>query len=151
MKTNIQVKYTNSRLAVFVDGKEIVPSENSILPSHASGFSVELEIENEGDVTAEIQPDLNIGTLAKDMPMKGEGIFKIHDEAKIPLAYEILKEHVGEFEFDYCPTNFITAGKFSSYEYYGKFEIEDLDELYEKMAEKGVIVIKADFISQSEL
>jgi len=54
----------------------------------------------------------------------------------------------------YCPENFITAGgvdKISDYQYYGKFEIENLDELYEKMAEKGVIVIKADFISQLEL
>jgi hypothetical protein len=150
MKANIQVKYVNSKLTVFVDGKEVVPEKSSFLPT-ISGFSVDIDVDTQGASDFTVSPELNVGNLAKDMPMKGEGIFKIHDEEKIPLAYEILKDHVGEFEFEYCPDDFITAGRFSDYQYYGKFEIENLDELYEKMAEKGVIVIKADFMSQLDL
>lgn len=154
MKTNIQVKYINSQLAIFLNGDNITPDDPALRDSllSDSGFSVDINIDEAGEAEeVTIAPELNIKKLGRSMPYKGEGFIKIHDENDIERAYEVLKEYVGEDEFEYCPSDFIKAGKSSLTTYYGKFEIEDLEGLYQKMADNGIIVIKADFIDQLDL
>ena len=149
MSSKIQVKYVNSKLTVLIDGKEIDPE----VDLQSSGFDMEIKLDDNTEPQVTVKPALNIKDLDTYMPHKGECIFQIHDESQIPLAYEILKEHVGEIEFEYCPNGFIKAGpvcKNACGLYYGKFEIEDLETLYTKMAEKDVIVINAKFFIEDD-
>jgi len=149
MSSKIQVKYVNSKLTVFIDGKEV--EQEADLQS--SGFDMEIDLDDNTEPQITVKPALNLNDLDTYMPFKGECIFQIYDESKIPLAYEILKEHVGEDEFKYCPNGFIKSGpvcKNACGLYYGKFEIEDLETLYTKMAEKDVIVINAKFFIEDD-
>lgn len=154
MKSNIQVKFVNSHLKVFVDGKEVEPNTDEYKGFELSdvGFSFNLDIEDNKDPVLDIKAEGNSNNFSEWMPYKGEGIFAIKDENQIPLAYEILKEHVGECEFDYCPQHFITKATshgnkpmYSSLHNYGKFEIENLTELYKKMADNGIVIVHAEF------
>lgn len=65
---------------------------------------------------------------------------------------EIIKEHVGEFEFDYLPDSFIQADYEPTYEqYYGKFKITDLPGLYDKIYNAGVGIVSAKFYSNLDM
>lgn len=139
MKDNIKVVFKDGAVTIHQNDKVINTDELS---------AFEVNLSSDSSISYEVNGllDSNLDTY---MPDKGESIFVIDDEYSIQEAYDILKEHVGEHEFDYCPTNFISVDTDANYEYYGKFEIEDLKGLYKKLFDNGIVVKKAKFIPQS--
>lgn len=139
MKDNIKV--------VFKDGAVTIYQNDKIIKTDMLN-AFEVNLSSDSPITSEVSGLLD-SSLETYMPEKGESIFVIDDEYSIQEAYDILKEHVGDFEFNYCPTNFISVDMDADYEYYGKFDIEDLEGLYKKLFDNGIVVKKAKFIPQS--
>lgn len=77
------------------------------------------------------------------MPEKGLSVFQVEKGYK-KLADKILLEHVGEFEMDYCPNDFISETS-SIPQYYGKFEIENLDDFIFSLVKNGIKIINIRF------
>jgi hypothetical protein len=145
----LQVSYKDSKLFITLDGKE-VPFINEVskeISEKNGAFIVDINVD-ESDVSktvAEVSTALNQHNLDTFMPYKGEGFFVIDDASKVDLAYKIIEEHVGDFEYSYCPENFVQVYPNYYEKYYGKFEIEDLDGLYKKMLDNGITVLIAKF------
>jgi hypothetical protein len=86
------------------------------------------------------------------MPDKGYGHISVDDTQKAEL---LLKEHVGEHEWGYYPFNAKQSNKtiFSFIQkhdeqhpvYYGKFEIENLQEFFVKLYKSGVRIHDYNF------
>jgi hypothetical protein len=79
------------------------------------------------------------------MPTKGCGGIAVAKGQK-EQAIAILKDYVGEYEFDYYPKHydFITEENVSD-GCYGKFDIENPIELIKLFIEKNVTIINANF------
>lgn len=80
------------------------------------------------------------------MPTKGTGGIQV-GVGQADLALSILKLHVGEFEFEYCDTDFI-SDKILPFSYYGKFEIEDLAGYLRSLLSANVTIIDVCFEDQ---
>ena len=72
------------------------------------------------------------------MPDKGMGGIEVAEQ-DVDKAISILKEQVGEFEWDYYPEGFISSSYDNSF-YYGKFEVEDLHGYLQKLIENEVTI-----------
>jgi hypothetical protein len=103
--------------------------------------------------------DKNLGIINRilnefpdSMPNKGYGHISVDDTKK---AEELLKEHVGEHEWNYYPydkkqpetTSFSFIQKHNEQYpiYYGKFEIENLQEFLVKLYKSGVRIYDYNF------
>lgn len=82
--------------------------------------------------------------LVSYMPDKGCGCILV-EKGHVEKAIGILREFVGEFEFEYYPDGFITDTFLDSNFYYGKFEIENLPELIDKFISGGIKIIDLRF------
>jgi len=92
------------------------------------------------------QPDLLTQAEKEDivnsiaiMDFKGCGGFHVGTGQKT-RAIELIKQHVGEFEFEYFSDSFVSETELPS-DYYGKFEIENLSDLFFLFFKENVIVI----------
>lgn len=132
---------------VFKDGAVTTYQNDKLIKTDMLN-AFEVNLSSDSPISSKISGLLD-SSLDTYMPEKGESIFVIDDEYSLEEAYDILKEHVGDFEFSYCPTNFISVDMDVNHEYYGKFDIEDLEGLYKKLFDNGIVVKKAKFIPQS--
>lgn len=128
------IKFKNGKLTITTNGVErVIHSVDS--------FEMEMMCKSEmiSDVTCKYDFDTY-------MPEKGYGYVVIDKAENKEKVKEIIKEHVGEFEFDYLPDGFIQADDEPTHEkYYGKFEITDLPGLYDKIHNAGVGIVSAKF------
>ena len=87
-----------------------------------------------------------IATLPSNMPEKGEGRICVDNVQKAKL---LLEEHVGDFEWDYYPQRegLIQPKDRSFNSYYGKFDIEDLPGLWQKLIDGGVRIYDVSFFN----
>lgn len=85
------------------------------------------------------EEEKNMFIQSHTMPDKGYGTVQVI-ESDVDKAITILKEHVGEFEWDYYPEGFISSD-YDEYFYYGKFEIEDFHGYLFKLIENKITII----------
>lgn len=76
------------------------------------------------------------------MPDKGYGFIQVAN-ADIEQSLELLKTFVGENEFNYYVTGFISDVHYPIY--YGKFEIEDLSAFLFLLLENEIKIINCSF------
>ena len=140
MKNNLKITFVDGVVTILQNGQPFLSEDFN---------AFEVNLSSESDISVDFNGLID-SSLDTYMPDKGESIFVIDSKEKIGKAYFLLKEHVGEHEFNYCPHDFISADKNSDYQYYGKFDIENLEELYKKLFAHGIVVKKAKFIEQSQ-
>ena len=80
-----------------------------------------------------------LSSLPDNLPYKGYGYIQVDNPVK---AEKILKLHVGEFEMEYYPKDFITTE--DTLIYIGKFEVERLSVLFKKLLAEKIKII--DFL-----
>lgn len=85
------------------------------------------------------EEEKNLFVKSHCMPDKGYGTIQV-SESDVEKAISILKEQVGDFEFEYYPKGLISSDMDSSF-YYGKFDIEDLHGYLSKLIENKVTII----------
>lgn len=98
-------------------------------------------------VSEETKDRIKTTILPDHMPYKGEGYIAVSD---VSAAEDILKEHVGEFEWEYYPGHgkFIAKEGASCPMYYGKFEVSNLKTFLEKLMDAGIRLYDFKFQEQ---